>query len=212
MRWLIPRLDPFHAERPDMEIVVTTTTTLHDELRGGFDIAIRRGLAEQAAWPQHVAVPLFDEADTLIASPALLARLPLDSLADLEHHILLGSETRPGDWAAWLDRAGIQVQVGQRRRVFDHFFVTLQAVTDGLGIGVGPLPILRTDVAAGRIVTPFPEITVPRAGYVALIPFDANKSLALTGFMDWLTAEAGKESHLPLLPNPSSHGQLPARP
>jgi LysR family transcriptional regulator, glycine cleavage system transcriptional activator len=29
------------------------------------------------------------------------------------------------------------------RRVFDHFFVTLQAVADGLGIGVGPLPVLK---------------------------------------------------------------------
>jgi LysR family transcriptional regulator, glycine cleavage system transcriptional activator len=27
--------------------------------------------------------------------------------------------------------------------VFDHFFVTLQAVADGLGIGVGPLPVLK---------------------------------------------------------------------
>jgi hypothetical protein len=33
--------------------------------------------------------------------------------------------------------------------VFDHFFVTLQAVVDGFGIGVGPLPVLQTDVAGG---------------------------------------------------------------
>jgi LysR family glycine cleavage system transcriptional activator len=74
--------------------------------------------------------------------------------------------------------------------VFDHFFVTLQAVVDGLGIGVGPLPVLEADVAAGRLVTPFPTITVARTGYIALIPFDANKTLALTKFIDWLIAEA----------------------
>ena len=61
---------------------------------------------------------------------------------------------------------------------------------DGLGIGVGPLPVLDADIAAGRLVTPFPTITVSRTGYIALIPFDADKTSALTKFIDWLVAEA----------------------
>jgi LysR family transcriptional regulator, glycine cleavage system transcriptional activator len=89
-----------------------------------------------------------------------------------------------------MERAGLSQRAEQRRRAFDHFFVTLQAVIDGLGIGVGPLPVLQADVAAGRLMTPFPAIMVPRAGYVGLIPFDANKTSALTNFIDWLTAEA----------------------
>jgi LysR family glycine cleavage system transcriptional activator len=44
LRWLIPRLELFHGQRPEVEVAVTTTTTLHEELRGGFDVAIRRGL------------------------------------------------------------------------------------------------------------------------------------------------------------------------
>jgi DNA-binding transcriptional LysR family regulator len=78
---------------------------------------------------------------------------------------------------------------GQRRRIFDHFHVTLQAIVDGLGIGIGPLPLLDADVRAGRLITPLPAITVPRSGYVALVPFDADKSAPLKGFVDWLIAE-----------------------
>jgi len=194
MRWLIPRLSAFHEERPDVEVVVTTATTLHDELRGGFDLAIRRGLAEQSIWPQYQAVPFMDEVDTLIASPALLERSPLQTPADIANHVLLSSETRPGDWTDWLDRAGLSQTIGKRRRVFDHFFVTLQAVVDGFGIGVGPLPILQTDVAARRIVTPFSDILLPRTGYVVLIPFDANKTSFLTAFVDWLVSEGKHEA------------------
>lgn len=193
MRWLIPRLDRFQSMKPDVEVVVTTATTFHDELRGGFDIAIRRGIAEQSLWPQYRVVHLMDEVDTLIASPALLARLPLDQPADVSHHILLSSQTRPGDWIDWLERAGVSQSVGQRRRVFDHFFVTLQAVVDGFGIGVGPVPVLQAEIASGRLVAPFPTIRVPRTGYVALIPFDANKTSVLTSFVDWLVAEARSE-------------------
>jgi LysR family transcriptional regulator, glycine cleavage system transcriptional activator len=192
MRWLIPRLDRFHAERPEVEVVVTTATTLHDELRGGFDIAIRRGVAEQSIWPQYRAVHFLDEADTLIVSPALYDRVPLHQPADIAQHVLLASETRPGDWTDWLERAGLSPGAEQRRRVFDHFFVTRQAVVDGLGIGVGPLPVLHADVAAGLLLTPFPAISVPRTGYVALIPFDANKTSSLTTFIDWLVAEGAR--------------------
>ena len=165
---------------------------MHDELRGGFDVAIRRGSAERSAWPQYQAVPFLPEADTLIVSPALFERAPLHQPADIASHVLLGSETRPGDWADWLERAGLPHRSEQRRRVFDHFFVTLQAVVDGLGIGIGPLPVLQTDLAAGRLLTPFATIRVPRTGYVALVPFDANKTSVLTNFIDWLVAEGAR--------------------
>jgi LysR family transcriptional regulator, glycine cleavage system transcriptional activator len=189
MRWLIPRLDRFHAQRPEVEVAVTTAMTLHDELRGGFDIAIRRGPAEPEAWPQHRAVAFLDEADTLIMSPALFERCPVRRLDDIASHVLLSTETRPGDWTDWLDRAALRPAAAQRRRVFDHFFVTRQAIEDGLGLGIGPLPVLQTDLAAGRLVAPFATITVPRKGYVALIPFDADKTSSLTGFIEWLIAE-----------------------
>jgi LysR family transcriptional regulator, glycine cleavage system transcriptional activator len=189
MRWLIPRLDRFHTVRAEVEVAVTTTMTLHDELRGGFDVAIRRGSAEQDAWPQHRAVSFLEEADTLIMSPALFERQPVRQLNDIASHVLLSTETRPGDWTDWLERAGLLHAAEQRRRVFDHFFVTRQAVVDGLGIGIGPLPVLQTDLAAGFLLTPLPTITVPRKSYVALIPFDAEKTSSLTAFIEWLIAE-----------------------
>jgi LysR family glycine cleavage system transcriptional activator len=73
LRWLIPRLEQFHAARPQVEVAVTTTT-LHGELRGGFDIAIRRGSADRGSWPQYQTVSFLPEADTLIVSPTLLER------------------------------------------------------------------------------------------------------------------------------------------
>ena len=193
MRWLIPRLERFHAERAEVEVAVTTAMTLHDELRGGFDVAIRRGAENVDEWPQHRAVRFLDECDTLIMSPTLFDRLPVRRVNDIANHVLLSTETRPNDWADWLDRAGLSHLAGQRRRVFDHFFVTLQATLDGLGLAVGPLPVLASDVATGRIVLPFPDILTPRTGYVALVPFDADKTNSLNAFIEWLVAEGSAE-------------------
>ena len=192
MRWLIPRLHHFHARHGSVEVAVATTTTLHDELRSGFDIAIRRGGPHAASkWGQFRATPFLGETDTLVASPALLARQPIRSLEDVAGHTLLATETRPSDWTDWAAVAGLPSPLGQRR-VFDHYFVTLQAITDGLGIGIGPLPVLAGELASGRLVSPFPEIVVPRTGYVALVPFDADKSSSLAAFVEWLRDEASR--------------------
>ena len=95
LRWLIPRLELFHGQRPEVEVTVTTTTTLHEELRGGFDVAIRRGPAARSAWPQHRPTAFLSEADTLIISPGLFERAPLRHPGDIASHVLLSSETRP---------------------------------------------------------------------------------------------------------------------
>ena len=189
MRWLVPRLERFHREQPHVEVVVTTVSTVHEELRGGFDIAIRRGVASKGAWPRYRATPVLEDVETLIMSPALFAKQPIRTPADVEAHVLLASETRPGDWIDWLEAAGLSHIVGRPRRVFDHFFVTRQAVEDGIGLGIGPLPLLEIDVTSGRIITPLPDIRVRRTGYVALTALDAEDAGPLAAFLAWLTEQ-----------------------
>jgi DNA-binding transcriptional LysR family regulator len=188
-RWLIPRLERFHSEHPRTEVSVTTVSTIHDELRAGFDVAVRRGSAKDSAWQQHHATYILDDVDTLIMSPALFARHPIHQPADIAGHVLLATETRPGDWIDWLESAGLSHMAGQRRQLFDHFHVTLHAIIDGLGIGIGPFPLLDADLLAGRLIAPLPDIKVPRTGYMALVPFDVDKSAPLKAFVDWLVAE-----------------------
>jgi LysR family transcriptional regulator, glycine cleavage system transcriptional activator len=190
MRRLIPRLERFHSAYPNVEVAVTTVSSVHEELRGGFDVAVRRGTTSADAWPQHRAVPVLEDVDTLIMSPALFERRPIGKAADIERHALLSSETRPGDWVDWLEAAGLSHLAGRPRQVFDHFFVTRQAVEDGLGIGIGPLPMLEIDIAAGRLMTPLLDIQVRRTGYVALVPRHADNAVFLAAFVDWLAAEA----------------------
>jgi len=62
-------------------------------------------------------------------------------------------------------------------------------VVDGFGLGIGPLPVLEADLKAGRLVAPFPKLTVPRKSYVALVPFDADKTSSLAALIEWLIAE-----------------------
>ena len=186
MRWLIPRLARFHEAHPDTQVDVVTTVTFADGLRGGYDLAVRRG---PKRWDRHHATRFLDETDTIIASPQLLAARPLGSLDALAGHTFLSTETRPGDWPDWLEAAGLGLVPQAKVIRLDHFFVTLQAATDGLGLAVGPFPVLDRDIAAGRFVTPFPAIRVTRESYYALVPDDADKTASLRALVRWLVAE-----------------------
>ncbi|MET1755931.1 LysR substrate-binding domain-containing protein [Novosphingobium sp. RD2P27] len=103
--------------------------------------------------------------------------------------MLLASETRAGDWADWLEVAGLRHLAAHPRQIFDHFYVTRQAVEDGLGLGIGPMPMLQIDITSGKLMTPLPQVQVRRAGYVAVIPRRGDVGDLLAGFVDWLACQ-----------------------
>jgi len=183
MRWLIPKLPLFAERYPDVDVRVSTAMSTEPALRGSFDLAIRRHVPPGG---QFQSWQLFQEHNTVIASPALLARAGVSNVEQLAAETWLTSETRPGDWEAWLEAAGHASLRANRTLRFDHFFVTLQAVVDGLGFGIGPFPTLETDCAVGRVQMPFPDLTAKGSTYYALIPLDADKPVHMRDFVDWL--------------------------
>ena len=64
--------------------------------------------------------------------------------------------------------------------------MTLQAVVDGLGFGIGPFPTLESECAAGRLHKPFPALRSLGSTFYALVPLDADKPVHLRAFVDWL--------------------------
>jgi LysR family glycine cleavage system transcriptional activator len=196
IRWLIPRLPEFHDRHPDVDVVLTTASSAEPGFRSTFDVAIRRDPELATEYRHFEKTPLFGEWRTVIAAPALLSRQPLRSVAALAHHTFITTATRAGDWEAWLAAAGHESLRPTRFLRFDHFHVSLQAIIDGLGIGIGTLPTLSRDLTQGRLVLPFQEVRLAGANYVALIPFDADKSRQLHDFLAWVI-EAATASALP---------------
>lgn len=187
MRWLIPRLVAFRRRYPQTEVRVSTAFSSEPVLRGSFDVAIRRAPSDEA---QFEVTPLFRETATVIVSPALQQTLRLNKPRDLAKAVLLSTETRPGDWESWLAAAGCDGLRAAQHLRFDHFFVTLQAVVDGMGLGIGPFPTLSADQAQLRIATPFPALQIPGSRYYAMVPMDSDKPRYLREFLQWLFEQA----------------------
>ncbi|CAB3799217.1 LysR substrate-binding domain-containing protein [Pararobbsia alpina] len=183
MRWLIPRLTLFAATHPNIDVRISTVLSTEPALLGSFDLAIRRYVPADG---QFQAWALFEERNTVIASPALIARSGITAVEQLASENWLTTETRPGDWEAWLEAAHRPALRAGRTLRFDHYFVTLQAAIDGLGFGIGPFPTLQADCAAGRLDRPFPALSSRGSTYYALLPLDADKPAHMRDFVDWL--------------------------
>ncbi|PIF07484.1 LysR substrate-binding domain-containing protein [Candidatus Pantoea floridensis] len=191
MHWLIPRLPEFHSQNPDIEVSVSTSNSSEVKGLSGFDVLIRREPLDKPEWRYFDKRPLFEEHLTLLAAPKLLSNLPLAGPEDLSTHVFVTSHTRVGEWERWMKIAKIEALRPLRFQRFEHNYISLQAVIDGIGVGIGGLPTLGHDVKEKRLLAPFP-VEVKGSKYVALIAPDVDKSLALNLFLEWLEQEASR--------------------
>jgi LysR family glycine cleavage system transcriptional activator len=206
MRWLVPRLQDFAKICRDVDVRVSTVTSTESLLRRDFDVAIYRQAAPGGEYlttyrqvppgGQFQSWPLFQEYNTVIASPRLTAHTGITEVEQLASMTWLTSETRPGDWETWIEAAGQPSLRASRILRFDHFFVVMHAVADDQGFGIGPFPTLNADLAAGRVQTPFPALRSKGATYHALVPLDADKPVHVRDFIDWLRSSSAEDSEL----------------
>ena len=188
LRWLIPRLSGFQRANPAIELRLTTSNVPLARLTEPFDVAIRGGPETR---PGHVAEPFLSERRIPVCSPALLRRLPLDEPAQLRQHTLLHAATLPRVWPDWLRAAGVPDLTPQASVTLEHFYLTLQAALDGLGIAMGPERLIAEDVAAGRLVLPFTGPALPARSYYTYVPEARTEDPAIRAFCGWLAETAG---------------------
>lgn len=186
MHWLLPRLTRFQRRHPGVELRLATSDAAINNQHADFDIAIRRG---NDHWHGFVSHTFLTEHELPALSPALLARQPLRDAADLAEHTLLHSETRPVAWERWLAAAGQPALQAAGHQHFDHYYLALQAAIDGLGVTLGPLPVIEELLASGKLVTPLPGPLVRVRGYSWVLPLALAEDPLCADFCTWLEEE-----------------------
>ena len=170
--WLVPRLGRFAALYPDIEVRIATSDGREpDLLRDGIDIAIVKRSAKEAA-RNPLEMPLLSERVFPVCSPSLLNGASLlRNASDLVRHPLIecdAAETEDSEfcWSAWLPRLGLDGPPSPRLLRFSEFGPALSAAVDGLGVALGRSPMVDAELAAGRLVRPFPKRVISKASNV----------------------------------------------
>ena len=197
-RWLIPRLGRLTERHPELDVRLVVSEKLTDFAREDIDVAVRHGTGSYEGLRSDLLMP---EDFFPVCSPELLSRgPPLREPADLAHHALLHDRSDrclPGqlDWARWLTAMGMANIDAQRGPQFSYAHMALEAAAAGQGVALANSAFLGADLATGRLVRPFGDLTArgPYGTFLVCPKATAGREKVVM-FRDWAIAEAAKDS------------------
>jgi len=195
-KWLLPRIDRFQTAWPDTDVRLETSLKPLDFVAQRVDIGVRYGMG---SWSGLTADKLMDEEVYPVCSPRLLREHGRQQKpSDLAHETLIHDLSMDGQagfptWDAWLRKAGVTDIDATRGMRINNSAAVLQAAIEGHGIALARSVMARDDLASGRLVRLFPEITFAStlAYYVVYRPECASLP-RLAAFREWLLKEAAE--------------------
>ena len=185
-KWLVPRLGGFLDHHPDIDVRIGATPELVDFTREEVDVAIRNG---QGVYP-GLRSDLLIHADLFpVCSPEVMrGPHPLREPSDLKHHHLLINR-QAAEWELWLRAHGVKgIDLTHGTRFSDNSLVVEAAIL-GQGVAVSHGPLVADDLAAGRLVRPFPQTTPDLFAYYLVYPRDRADDPKIVVFRDWILEE-----------------------
>jgi LysR family glycine cleavage system transcriptional activator len=193
-KWLMPRMDDFHRQHPEIEVWVSADMAPVAFDQGQIDLAIRYGPGQ---YPGHVSQRLLIESVLPVCAPALMqGPTAIRSPGDLVHHVLLhdmsgdGDPGRP-DWPMWLMARGVRHADARRGSRFNQSAMLIEAAVAGRGVALAKRTLAQADLAAGRLVAPFHDGgAVVGFAYHVVHPKDRPLSPSARAFTDWLRKQA----------------------
>ncbi len=189
--WLAWRLGAFQMAHPEMAARMLTDDSLVDFASEEVDVGVRTGMGD---WPGLAADLLFRINFTPMCSPDFLARhggaIEPRDLLDLP---LIG----PDDpwWEVWLREVGVDVPERKPRRGIRLGFQAHEGHAAMAGQGVAMLTpfFWRNDLAEGRLVRPFAQVSTRGWGYWLIYAEHRRNAPKIKRFREWLLAEVKRD-------------------
>ena len=194
--WLIPRMEQFQRDNPDIDIRIDAGDAIVDLETADVDLALRSSAASHVA---QGAQRLFGEQLAVVASPWLLASMPpIRSAADVAQFTLIevGDAHRTPyfewiTWRRWLECAGLARQQPKRWLYFNYAQQIVQAALAGQGLALARMPLVAENLARGELVEVLPaqRLDSPLVYWLVPGPRSAQRP-EVQAFCAWLLHEA----------------------
>ncbi|MFT4249137.1 MAG: LysR family transcriptional regulator [Pseudomonas sp.] len=160
-RWLIPRLDRLERALPSIRLHLSAREQVPEPHLPGLDAVL---LLAAPPWPADWQVyDLGPERIGPVLSPRHpdAARLVGSAPQRLLDYPLLHTRSRPQAWRDWAAAHGIATDTLRHGNEFEHLIYLLEAAVAGLGIAIAPQPLVREDLASGRLLAPWGFVETP---------------------------------------------------
>ena len=189
-RCLVPRLESFRAQYPDIPIRLDPTSDVMDPRVHDVDVCIRYGKGDYPG----LRVDVIEDTEEIIAvcSPDLLeGEHPLKAPKDLKWHTLIDRNpdtyyTDRANWPRWFRAAGLEQPVFKNRIEVPWEEYALASAIRGQGVTLASRLLATDDLAAGRLVRPFEASYCISNGYYLISSLASVNDRKVEGFRDWV--------------------------
>lgn len=186
--WLLPRLDDFAAQHPEVELRVMTNNNKSDFVGEGLDCAIQFG---GGAWHGMSAEPIMEAPLLPMCAPSMTSTLKTPR--DLALQQLIRSY-RADEWPSWFALAGLEPPK-LRGPVFDSSLAIAHAVAGGTGVGLLPAPMFHRELSEERLVVLF-DISISSGSYWLLRNQSKPETQGSLALRNWITRTATSNTYI----------------
>ncbi|MTI44300.1 DNA-binding transcriptional LysR family regulator [Roseibium hamelinense] len=187
--WLMPRLEAFYLDHPDIAVNVQTTQQEVPVLGAGTDIALRYG---DGRWADGTVALLFPERIEPVCAPALAQRIA-QSTTGLASAFLIHVDFTDRHWVNWpqyLSRTNQHAAESAKGLRFSNYVQATQAAMSGHGVMLGWRSITGDHVEKSHLVHAGLEPLIPRDGYHAVLSHRCRNPGPAKTVVEWLKREA----------------------
>ena len=193
--WLIPRLEAFQRDNPEIDIRIDASDVALDMDIADVDIALRYGPREHMPPGAH---RLFGETITPVASPWLIKSNPaIKAPADIARFTLIeaGDAHRTHlewlTWRRWFEVNDMLRAQPRRWLYFNYAYQMVQAALTGQGVVLARSSLIAESLANGDLVEVLPHhrMDSPMAYWLITGPRSAPRP-EIQAFCEWLQAQA----------------------
>jgi LysR family glycine cleavage system transcriptional activator len=187
-KWLAPRLSRFRQQYPEFDIYLDVTDVNVDLNNGQVDAAIRYGTGH---YRDAASERMLDETVTPVCSPGYLeAHNGLKEIHALSDCVLLHEDRMLANWEAWFAMTGKKDFRHQQGPLWMLGSMATEAAIRGEGVALGRSALIADDVAAGRLVVPFPQYKLQaERGYDLVYRSGHQDALKIRMLRQWLCGE-----------------------
>lgn len=196
MQCLIPRLPEFQALHPNITLQVLTHSTFDQFRQRSYDIAFRYGTGQ---WRGLKTQLLQGEEIFPVCAPELARKIdpeaPHAAMAEMAQIRTYFSSTYQDDWPVWIEAAGLGNIDFAREIIFNLQVTSLQAMVNGVGVGLGRTPLIDHYLQQGMLSAPFKLKLKTGSGYYIVCPEDKAEQGRIRVFWQWACDTLGMQSN-----------------
>jgi len=188
IRWLNPRLLGFFNKYPDVDLTIKNSYRIENLSMQKCDLAIRWGTGN---WPEVYCEKLFDEYAVPVLSPDLLKTIDMSDEKNLLTLPLIQLFEGAEHWKLWTKQNRYRLPNKTKYIKYNDPAAALQAATDGLGVALGPLSLVHSELKNGKLVAPISKpINTNKSYYLVTAKENTLENPRVAKFANWLRTEA----------------------